>query len=66
MYPIWPQKQASRCGYRLFRKQDQEAVKAIFEELEMIINLAKGGNKDMNYWKGIASKVVDNVGQFID
>jgi hypothetical protein len=61
-----PKKQASRCAYQLLSKEDQEAVQTVFEEFETIINLAIKDKKEMNYWKGIASKVVSSAGNLID
>ena len=61
-----PKKQASKCAYQLLSKKDQEAVQTVFEEFERIINLTIKDNKEMSYWKDIASKVVSNAGNLID
>ena len=61
-----PKRQASKCAYQLLSKKDQEFVQTVFDEFEVIINLAIKDNKEMNYWKKIASKVVSNAGILID
>ena len=61
-----PKRQASKCAYQLLSKKDQEAVQTVFEEFETIINSAIKDNKEMSYWKDIASKVVSNAGNLID
>ena len=61
-----PKRQASKCAYQLLSKEDQGAVQTVFEEFETIINSAIKDNKEMSYWKDIASKVVSNAKNLFD